>query len=302
MDLFHVEAQDERVVSLTRNNTDNRMAILKGADYTYHDVKSVNQGSYGQIFSAVQIPGGQNVILKKVHKSQQHRVALEISAGIKLKEENIEGVSRLLSYFECGNCIWMVFERVEGMDLFQCMSEAEFTPWNERKVKRIALQLLSTLHQVHEAGIRHKDIKLENIMYSPQTKTATIIDFGLCILGEDLTDDFAGSTEYACPELLFYKSPYSAKAADVWSMGVTLFCLLYGVFPFNMDQTGLRLVLSSGVHPKPSFPTNVKVPSQARDLISRMLDLNAETRLTTSQALEHPWLKRKNSLLSLFSG
>jgi serine/threonine protein kinase len=50
----------------------------------------------------------------------------------------------------------------------------------------------------------------------------TLIDFGLSIVDGDFTTDFAGSTEYACPELLLSRNSYSSRAADVWAAGVTV--------------------------------------------------------------------------------
>lgn len=65
-------------------------------------------------------------------------------------------------------------------------------------------------------------------MFHSQTSSVSIIDFGLAYLfdGEsDLCSDFVGTREYSAPELLLCSDQYSAKAADVWSLGVTMFAL-----------------------------------------------------------------------------
>jgi serine/threonine protein kinase len=130
------------------------MAVIRGPSFSYSDVKPLTEGSYGQIFSAIQTPGGQNVILKKMSKTLHHRAAAEIACGMRLR--GVRSCSQMRCYFETNNSLWLVFDRVDGKDLYATMSESNFEAWPERRVKRVATQLLTAVSKCHEHNISHK--------------------------------------------------------------------------------------------------------------------------------------------------
>jgi serine/threonine protein kinase len=88
------------------------------------------------------------------------------------------------------------------------------------------------LKDLHEHGIVHRDIKLENLMLtSGQVK---IIDFGLCDVVREGTlgiDGMAGSPGYVAPEV-YSGRPYGTKS-DVFGVGVVLYALVGGKLPFH---------------------------------------------------------------------
>lgn len=90
---------------------------------------------------------------------------------------------------------------------------------------------------VHEHDIIHRDIKPDNLLRS-EDGTLKIVDFGVSEMftkkGDDLIKKSAGSPAFMAPELCEYgHGGVSGKATDVWSMGVTLFCIRYGRLPFR---------------------------------------------------------------------
>ena len=98
-----------------------------------------------------------------------------------------------------------------------------------------------------------------------------------------------GTIAYIAPEVL--NPPYEARTADIWSLGVCLFEMVTFHKPF--EDTGnhrklLKLQLQRNYH----FPPNLegKIPEELKDLIHRMIEPDVDTRLTSMQVLQQPWI------------
>ena len=118
-----------------------------------------------------------------------------------------------------------------------------------------------------------------------------IVDFGVSEMfdkqGEMKTAKSAGSPAFMPPELCVPKHGHvSGKAADIWSMGVTLYCLMFGRIPF--EKHGMIELYQSIRMDRPEF--EVEVNEDFKDLILRLLQKDPEKRITMEEIRVWNWI------------
>lgn len=231
-------------------------------------------------------------ILKIKSDDQRDRFKREIEITKFLNHENI------IKFYETKEMdegtIYLFMQHIKGQNLDKHMSEYE-DGIEEKKVKGLFYQLINAVTFIHSQGIYHRDIKLENILLDEDLQKVYLIDFGYCGLtssnGSTMFNEPVGSPLYLCPEKI-KNVPYCGQSSDVWSLGVCLFKLLNGFYPFYPydtmgNQELAELILNSDVYFNPTLSP------LANDLLSKMLDKNPQNRLTVHQILEHPWFSSK---------
>ena len=147
-------------------------------------------------------------------------------------------------------------------------------------------QILEGVEYLHSQGISHRDLKPENLLLEKGTNNLKIIDFGLSNLytpGQTLKTA-CGSPCYAAPEMIAGKY-YDGMQVDVWSCGITLYAMICGFLPFedlNTDKLYKKILKCE--YAFPNFISN-----DAKDLISKILNLDPTERYTIEQIRAHPW-------------
>uniref|UniRef100_A0A3P9L5H5 calcium/calmodulin-dependent protein kinase n=1 Tax=Oryzias latipes TaxID=8090 RepID=A0A3P9L5H5_ORYLA len=149
------------------------------------------------------------------------------------------------------------------------------------------------LHMVHYQKIIHRDIKPSNLLLGDDGHVK-IADFGVSnqFEGNDaLLSSTAGTPAFMAPETLSEKhKSFSGKALDVWAMGVTLYCFVFGKCPFIDEYI---LALHNKIKTKPvDFPETPEISEALRTLILRMLDKNPDTRITIPEIKVDQWVTK----------
>ena len=181
-------------------------------------------------------------------------------------------IIKLLDIFENSDNYFIVIEYMEGKDLFDYIKKRNFL-LPETRVKHLVCQLITATRYIHDFGIVHRDLKLENIMMSDVTNNAKpkLVDFGLAriISPNETANEPFGTLGYVAPEVL-KKKPYSFSC-DVWSIGCIMHALLTGSLPFDHEsqRETIRMTLEDVL--KLDDPCWVTISSVCKDLVLKML-------------------------------
>lgn len=170
--------------------------------------------------------------------------------------------------------------RRASCDLFECIEH--HSKFSENKARHIFKQIVDCVRFLNEYGICHRDIKDENIVIDKDLKVK-LIDFGSAVIVQPtgrLFDRFYGTINYASPEILRGEK-YRAESAEIWSLGILLYTLLYGEVPFNDPQ---QAIYGPYVMPK------VQSSRECIHLLNWMLEKKGNLRASIEEVYCHPWL------------
>ena len=117
--------------------------------------------------------------------------------------------------------------------LYSYLKKKENRKCEESEAKNFFHQIVEAIHYSHENDIIHRDIKMENIIID-KNKTVKVIDygFGLMIPSDRFLNLLCGTPFYMSPEIVSKKN-YTGKPCDVWALGVLLYYIVCGTFPFK---------------------------------------------------------------------
>lgn len=206
----------------------------------FHFLKKLGKGGQGEVYLAEHNQGllkGRKVAVK-IFKDPtgQHfvRMKKEVNAPEKLPN-SIRG--KIVSVHDAQPCeggYYSVMEYVEGGEILGEVEKGLRPPLDAEQVWDIAQNLLETLQAFEEAGMAHRDIKPANILVSGST--VKVADYGL-VKTEGHDESFA-TEDGTILGTAAYLDPDNAKDArfDVYSLGMTVRCLLTGKPPFAEEK------------------------------------------------------------------
>lgn len=208
---------------------------------------------------------------------------------------NHPNIIKMHEYFLSTSHLCLAMEYASNGDVYELMFRSRNI--DETVACRIFRQTLLAVKHCHDLKIAHRDIKIENILLDGDFN-AKLCDFGFSVPFSRFSNvRVVGTPSYIAPELLHCNGidqSYTGEPADVWSLGVSLYVMLYGKYPFDDGgksmcmQIILDRIMSRGVE----FPKSIHISHTCKDLITRILTPRYTQRITLDGIFEHPWVAR----------
>ncbi|KAI1822962.1 kinase-like domain-containing protein [Xylaria intraflava] len=224
-------------------------------------------------------------------KDALYLIRAEIAIMKKLDHPNLVALIEVLDDPE-DDSLYMVLEMCKRGVVMNIDLNQPAIPYNNELCRTWFRDLVLGIEYLHAQGIIHRDIKPDNLLLT-EDDVLKIVDFGVSEMfeksNEMVTNKVAGSPAFIPPELCQANhGEVSGKAADVWSMGVTLYCLKYGKLPFDGNHV---LDMYKAIRENPFYLPDGEEPTFV-DLITRILDKDNRTRITLPEIRNHPWVTR----------
>lgn len=247
----------------------------------------IGSGTSSRVFCAKHRATGELVALKEISRKYIHQAKLEkvlkteIDVQRSLRHPN---VLRLYSYFVTSETATLVLEYCEGGPLSDHLKKVR--KFDEVHVTKYLRQLCRALGYLHERGIIHRDLKLENVLLASDG-SLRLADFGWSKpLGDAGRFTRCGTLDYLSPEMV--SGTKHTTKTDVWSLGVMIVEMLGGKPPFYFDTSDATL--KAICERPPVLPDDL--PPLATDLIMSMLSKDPDMRPSVACILAHPWVMK----------
>ncbi|CAO3614260.1 unnamed protein product [Cunninghamella echinulata] len=208
-----------------------------------------------------------------------------------LKKLNHPHIVKLFEVLDDPNddSIYMVFEMAHRGVIMDVSMDEKSTPYSNDKARHYFREMILGIEYLHNNDIAHRDIKPDNLLLS-NDDVLKIVDFGVSeifVKGNDKLKKSAGSPAFMAPELCRAQhGEISGKAADIWSMGVTLYCLVYGHLPYTSTNI---IELMDKIKDEPVTYEHLE-NQDLLHLLERLLNKDPETRITMSELRQDPWV------------
>lgn len=164
----------------------------------------------------------------------------EVEKLKKVNEEPNPNVVKILSsgITESGSFPYIEMEYIEGPDLEELLKPPHDPVFTIKEAIKVADQLACALSHCHKIGVRHGDIKSNNVKFNISSGNYVLLDFGLAVMSDEQRRSslrHAGAIEFMAPEQNEGKMLFQT---DVYSFGIILFELLTGQVPFPLSDNG----------------------------------------------------------------
>ena len=172
----------------------------------------------------------------------------------------------------------------------------------EKISSKIFSKIVKALQYIHENNIAHCDIKPENILldknFSPK-----LSDFGFSQTfkgneGDYMLHQFNGTDIYCAPETRkAYITGFNGVKHDIFSLGVLLFVITIGSFPFDRasySDEKYRFIVKKNYKRYWEYFNFVDISEEFKDLINKLICVTPAQRLGLNEILEHPWVRKYN--------
>lgn len=254
----------------------------------YQIEELLGEGGMGVVYRARDLNLERMVAIKMLHPEMLHQPDLlkrfknEAHVTARLSHPNI---AILYNFFSEEDQHCLIMEYVNGKTVEDILSVHKQIPENE--CIRILQQLLEGLNEAHKNDVLHRDIKPGNVMIN-RSGYVKLMDFGVARLGSSARitrmNRVIGTLEYMAPELLTGGKP--SAQTDLYSVGVTLYEMVYGKLPFTADSDSeiTEMIMKGKIlFPSDRGETLFGRKNSINGVISKLMNKNQKRRYTSAR-------------------
>ena len=258
----------------------------------FYSLSLLGKGSFGNVVKVEHKQTGRIYAMKIVYKENFHSVrnVIEIRRERAILEQiQHPFIVKFHGIFQSEKRLYLLFDFLCGGELFHHTKNAKDHHFSEEDCRFYLAEIASAVDHLHKNKIMHRDIKGDNFVLDAQGHVI-LTDFGFAKVVDPSQRNTAtcGTLAYIAPEVLNRTPLGYSYEADWWSVGVVLFTMLTGFFPFLRTKTDAtaKAIVREPLH----FPSSPQLSPQARDMCCRLLTKLPHERLHTMEEIErHPW-------------
>ena len=256
----------------------------------YQFIRWIKSGGYGQVFLSKHVYTNKEYAIKQIDTSEFSNEDLyNISReNLILRSMVHKNVIRCYNSFAHENKFYTVMDFAEGGELTYLLKDKGAL--NEDEAKKIFKQIYEAVCYIHSRNIIHRDLKPNNILFLDKERThIVIIDFGISGMsnGNQKEQIKAGTTRFLPPEIVGGEEFSSSQKLDIWALGVILFLMVEGCYPFNGKST--KEIILAILKENIEFNKKIKISNALKNLIGGMLEKNHRFRIDDDSDLFNKW-------------
>ena len=294
-DMFNKNSKEQEFIVETPLEIEEH-EINTGAIIKYERGKFLGKGGFAKCYEMKRVDNGKIFAAKIFDKKglsngrSKKKLINEIKIHKKLNNQNIVGFEK---FFEDKDNVYILLELCSNQTLNELVKRRKRL--GELKVQCYSLQIIRALKYIHNHRIIHRDLKLGNLFLTSKLELK-LGDFGLAAKLEydgQRRKTVCGTPNYVAPEILEKKNGHSYEV-DIWSLGVVIYTMLFGVPPFDANDE--KIICKKIKMNSYKFPDNIKVDPSAKKLISSLLNLDPSKRPSLDAIVEHDFFKIYHSI------
>ena len=272
---------------LTKNIGEEKLYFLKNGKYLKLDL--INEGGFCKIFKGKDLETDEIVCIKQQNKNRiKIEYAMKEINVIKNISEKINYSCKFKDYFETEKYNYTILSYYDdNLENYFKNNKKNFSP---NLIKKIFKQLNLVFEELLKKKIVHRNIMPSNILikYSNEEKTnfdSVLTDYGISKeYGEDgIITGCVGNFNFMAPEVIKEKNSKYKNNCDLFSIGVTIYYLYFGKYPFNRKYMGVQPTI---------LDIKINEDKQLEDLLIKLLKENPDERITWKDYFAHPFFNQ----------
>ena len=247
----------------------------------YEKVERLGIGSFGEVWKVKDVKKDPpEIFVAKISLHKNLNAKFEKEARILRHLAGHEGVPRVFEMIEVMKKKALIQEFIVGKTLYEVIER----DLEEKEVESVVIQLTDVVAHAHDLSVVHRDIKPGNIMVRPNG-TIKLLDFGAAkeLKEKEMSETVTGSRPYMAPEQIMGKSQ---RRSDVWAIGVVMYVLYTGMYPFYHEVEKVLMDIILRIPPSPPSKFNKALDPKVEHIVLKCLEKKPENRYPNARALK----------------